>query len=150
MRFLFVLFIMMPLIEIWLILKVGSLVGVPLTVVLIVLTAALGTFLLRREGFATLFRARQKMGAGALPAQEMAEGIMLAFAGALLLTPGFVTDVIGFSLLSHSVRRYVITKFSGQFQFVGGSGGFSAQSMHAGDDAIGDDVIEGEFRRDDS
>ena len=149
MRVLFLLLVMMPLIEIWLIFRVGGLIGIVPTIALIVFTAAAGAFLLRREGVATLFRAQRKMGEGALPAQEMAEGVMLAFAGAMLLTPGFVTDIFGFLLLSRRVRTAVVKKFSGQFQVMGGQQGFGQQGFDPQVPPVSDDVIEGEFHRDD-
>ena len=135
----------MPIIEIALIIQVGQSLGVVPTVALILITAAIGTFLLRREGVATLFRARQKMETGEMPAHEMAEGIMLAFAGALLLTPGFVTDLVGFSLLSRTVRRNLIKQFSGHFSVMGHDGG----TFHSANSSSRADYIDAEYHRDD-
>jgi len=143
MRYIFLLFILMPILEIALIIQVGQFLGMAPTVALILITAAIGTFLLRREGVATLFRARQKMSSGELPGHEMAEGIMLAFAGALLLTPGFVTDVIGFSLLSRTVRKKLIQEFSGYFQFVGSNDG----AVHTENTNPHSDYIDVEYHR---
>lgn len=153
MTYFFLLFIIMPILEIWLILKVGALFGVFPTFALILITAALGMYLLRREGYATLFRAQEKMAAGAMPAHEMAEGMMLAFSGALLLTPGFVTDTVGFLLLSASVRRLLIKQLSSHFKVVE-SGSYSSHpeseryEEHKSTSESGD-YIEGEFRRED-
>ena len=143
MRYAFLLFIAMPLIEIWLILKVGSLMGVVPTILLIIVTAFIGTFLLRNQGLMTLFRAREKMNMGTMPAQEMAEGVMLAFAGALLLTPGFVTDAVGFLLLSGAVRAWVIQRFSGHIQVVGAGQPTGQRASSRAETTI----LEGEFRR---
>lgn len=97
MRYLLLLFIVMPVVEMWLLITVGRQIGALPTIGLVLLTAVVGVALLRAQGFATLFRARQKMDLGELPAMEMAEAIVLAVCGALLLTPGFATDVLGFA-----------------------------------------------------
>ncbi|MDF1763825.1 MAG: FxsA family protein, partial [Oleibacter sp.] len=102
---LLLIFIVIPMIELVLLIKVGSTIGILPTLGLILLTAFIGVNLLRRQGMATLMRARQNMEQGKLPAQELAEGFLLALAGALLLTPGFVTDAIGFTLLVPSMRK---------------------------------------------
>lgn len=104
MRILFVLFIVMPIIEMLILIKVGSLIGAWYTVGLVLLTAVIGVNLLKKQGLSTLMRAQQKAQYGALPVSEIGEGLLLAVAGALLLTPGFVTDAVGFALLSPMVR----------------------------------------------
>lgn len=104
MRVLFVLFIVMPILEMLILLKVGSLIGAWYTVGLVLLTAIIGVNLLKRQGLQTLMRAQRKAQYGALPVSEIGEGLLLAVAGALLLTPGFVTDAIGFALLSPVIR----------------------------------------------
>lgn len=105
---LLLLFILVPLIEIYLLIKVGSVIGAFPTVLVVVLTAVVGTLLLKQQGLATLMRFQQKTMQGGLPAQEMAEGLALAFGGALLLTPGFVTDIIGFLCLIPFTRQGMI------------------------------------------
>lgn len=97
MRALLLLFVIMPIIEMWLLIQVGAEIGPLYTISLVLLTAVIGVQLLRQQGFATLWRGRRKLEEGQLPAQEIAEGIILAVSGALLLTPGFVTDAIGFA-----------------------------------------------------
>ena len=97
MRALLLLFVVMPIIEMWLLIQVGAEIGPLYTISLVLLTAVIGVQLLRQQGFATLWRGRRKLEEGQLPAQEIAEGIILAVSGALLLTPGFVTDAIGFA-----------------------------------------------------
>lgn len=104
MRVLFVLFIVMPILEMLILLKVGSLIGAWYTIGLVLLTAIIGVNLLKRQGLQTLMRAQRKAQYGALPVSEIGEGLLLAVAGALLLTPGFVTDAIGFALLSPVIR----------------------------------------------
>nr|WP_246624848.1 FxsA family protein [Oceanobacter mangrovi] len=101
-------FIVVPLIELAVLIKVGSYIGVLWTVLIIFLTAVLGVRILKQQGMGVLMRAQQKMNEGALPASELAEGFLLALAGALLLTPGFVTDAVGFALLVPQIRRSML------------------------------------------
>ena len=101
----FLLFLLVPLIEIGVFIEVGGLIGLLPTLGLILLTAALGTWQLRAQGLSTLARARQQMEQGQLPAQELYDGFCLIIAGALLLTPGFVTDAVGFALFVPAFRR---------------------------------------------
>ncbi len=103
---LLLLFIVMPVIEMWVLIRVGQQIGAMATIGFVLLTAAVGFALLKRQGFATLFRAQERLNSGELPAMEMAEGIILAVSGALLLTPGFVTDAIGFAGLTPVIRQY--------------------------------------------
>lgn len=108
MRFLLILFILVPIAEIFVLIKVGQVVGALPTIAMILLTAVVGVALLRRQGYAAIARARQKMEQGSMPAGEMVEGLFLAVGGALLLTPGFITDAVGFCCLIPGVRRLLI------------------------------------------
>ena len=92
----------------WVLIKVGGVIGALNTIALVLLTAVVGVALLRRQGFKTLLRARNKMDTGELPAQELVEAIFLAVGGALLLTPGFVTDAVGFCCLIPGIRQVII------------------------------------------
>ena len=85
--------------------EVSGQIGGLTTVALVVLTAVIGIQILKQQGLSTLLRAQDRLQSGELPAQEIVEGMMLAAAGALLLTPGFITDGIGFVLLSGPLRR---------------------------------------------
>jgi UPF0716 protein FxsA len=87
---------------------VGGLIGAGWTVFLVVLTAVIGASLVRRQGINTLARSQDSLAKGELPAVELLEGAALLVAGALLLTPGFFTDGIGFLLLVPSLRRWLI------------------------------------------
>lgn len=107
---LLLIFIVIPLIELAVILKVNSYIGIGWTLGLIIITAFVGVRLLRRQGISTLLRANQKMQQGQVPALELAEGFLLALAGALLLTPGFVTDAVGFALLIPATRKALVHK----------------------------------------
>ena len=101
-------FIIVPIIELAVLIQVGGLIGVVPTIAIIFITAILGVRLLKQQGAGVLLRAQQKMQEGGLPASELAEGFLLALAGALLLTPGFVTDAFGFSLLIPAVRHAML------------------------------------------
>ncbi|MBV1787267.1 FxsA family protein [Marinobacterium sp. D7] len=130
MRFLFLLFVILPIIEITLLLKVGQAIGAWYTVGLVLLSAFIGVNMLRHQGLATLSRAQQRMDRQELPGQEMVEGIVLAVGGALLVTPGFVTDVIGFSCLIPPLRQAFARLLMSRFTVIvasraqGGMGGF--------------------------
>lgn len=105
MRFALLIFIVVPIIEMVVLIEVGGIIGALPTVGLVVLTATLGIWLLRLEGLATLARVQEKLARGEIPGTELLEGIMLLVGGALLLTPGFVTDAIGFTCILPGLRR---------------------------------------------
>ena len=107
-RLLLVLFLVVPLAEIYVLVEVGSEVGAIATIGLVVLTAVVGAALMRAQGLATLRRARAAMAKGEAPALELLEGAVILIAGALLLTPGFITDAAGFACLVPSVRRRLL------------------------------------------
>ena len=97
-------FIFIPLAEIAVFIKVGGWLGLGPTLALIILTAVAGAWMLRHQGLAVLTRAQRQMQQGALPVAEVFEGCCLLIAGALLLTPGFLTDAVGALLLLPAVR----------------------------------------------
>ena len=140
-QILFVLFIVVPLAEIYLLIQVGGVIGALPTVVLVVLTAVIGAGLLRMQGFSTMMRARQSLERGEVPAIEMLEGAAMLVGGALLLTPGFFTDALGFLTLIPPVRRWMIMSFLRRANVI-----TSHQGPPSGD---GPRTIEGEFRRHD-
>ncbi|MCO4784618.1 FxsA family protein [Marinomonas atlantica] len=115
MRFALLLFILVPIVELSVLIQVGSKIGSFTTIALVFLTAIIGVTLIRRQGFATSMKAQEKMRRGELPASEMAEGIMLAFAGVCLLIPGFVTDALGALLLITPFRQAVAARVSLDF-----------------------------------
>lgn len=154
--FLLALFIGVPLLEIAVFIEVGGRIGLGWTLVVVVATALLGTFLLRRQGFATLRSAQQSMDRGALPMRELFDGLCLLFAGALLLTPGFVTDTVGFALFLPPVRdglRRIVGRHLQVHMAGGADAGAEAPERTAPGGAAGRDhagrggpVIDGEFR----
>lgn len=98
------LFIGIPLIEIYLFIQVGGLIGVWPTIALVILTAVIGTAMLRQQGLATLARAQAELQEDRLPMREIFNGFCLLAGGMLLLTPGFLTDALGFALLLPPAR----------------------------------------------
>ena len=106
---LFLLFALFPILEIAILLNVSEQIGGWYTVAIVILTAFLGARLVKQEGLSTLTQAQTKMQQGQVPGQEMAEGLLLVIAGVLLITPGFVTDGIGF-ILSLPITRPLIAK----------------------------------------
>ena len=103
----FALFLIVPVIELALLLSVGSRIGVGATLAIIIGTAIVGASLTRREGLKTWWRFQDKLTTGAFPNEELLDGLMILVAGALLLTPGFLTDAVGFTLLIPGSRRVI-------------------------------------------
>lgn len=112
MRILFLLFAIMPIIEIALLIQVGGIIGGWNTVALVIVTAFVGAYLVRREGFQTLQSAQAKMQRNELPGKEMVEGLMLVIAGVLLVTPGFITDILGFLFVIPGSRHMLAAQLS--------------------------------------
>lgn len=143
---LLLLFIVLPMAELWLLIKVGSVIGPLTTVLMVIFTALLGVTLLRIQGFTALLRAQQKIAAGALPAEELVQGVFLAAGGLLLLVPGFITDALGFLCLTPGIRSLLVAGILKRSQGrVFMARGFSSQAGPS--KAPAPDVIEGEYRR---
>jgi len=111
MPLLFLIFLLVPVLEIYLLIEIGSLIGAVWTVTAVVGTAALGAGLVRRQGLAALARFRSATQVGELPAVTIIEGLALLVAGALLLTPGFFTDLVGFLLLTPPLRQFLVRRW---------------------------------------
>ena len=141
---LLLLFFTVPLVEIYVLLEVGGVIGVLPTIALVVLTAVMGAGLIRAQGLATLGRVQKELERGELPAVAIIEAALLLVAGALLLTPGFVTDTIGFLILVPPLRRRVIESFIARRLAAAGAPGQGRQGASGGPR-----VIEGEYRRED-
>ncbi|NQD91596.1 membrane protein FxsA [Pseudomonas sp. CrR25] len=110
MRAFLFLFLLFPVIELALLIQVGSAIGVLPTLALVIATAILGSVLLRIAGVATAWRAREKLARGELPEQEMLEGLLIAVGGGLLLLPGFISDLFGVLCLLPFSRRRLVNK----------------------------------------
>lgn len=121
-----------PIVEIAVFIAIGDRIGIFYTLLMIFVTAVLGSILLRIEGFRVLGRIQGEMSAGRMPAKELTSGVMILIAGILLLTPGFVTDGIGFLLFLPPVRAAINSFLRSRIniQTMGGSAGFSSFVKH--------------------
>lgn len=140
-------FIGVPLVEIMLFIKIGGVIGMTMTILVVIVTALLGSFLLRAQGLATMRGAQTSMDRGELPMDSVIHGIFLLLAGAFLLTPGFLTDAVGFLLFIPPIRlalgRQILSAVmarstvSGSVS-VGGSARTSRQTWQSGSWQPGD------------
>ncbi len=101
------LFVIVPLLELALLIEIGQVVGFLPTMALVVFTGVTGAWLARLEGLKTLWRLRDDLARGQLPGQAIMDGMSILVGGALLLTPGILTDLVGFSLLLPPTRRAI-------------------------------------------
>jgi len=104
-----VLFLLVPLAELYVIIQVGQAFGALNTIGLLIVISAVGAWLVKREGMSVWRRFQRQVEAGAVPGREIADGVMILFAGALLMSPGFLTDLLGIALLLPPVRAVVRT-----------------------------------------
>ena len=131
-QLLFVLFIIIPIVEITVIMQVGALLGVWPTVAMVIFSAWLGAKYVRQQGLATLQSVQTKMAQGEMPSGEIVTGLMLLVAGLLLVTPGFVTDLLGLSLLIPSVRTGMASHVQKHMKVKQFSGGASFEHTTTG------------------
>lgn len=157
MRAFLLLFLLFPVLELYVFFQVSTAIGFFPALALIILGSMLGGLVLRVAGIATALRARESLNRGELPAQTMLEGLMLALSGGLLLLPGFISDIIGLVLLLPMSRRLLADRmrrrveeqalrqraFADDLQSRGPSGSVPANSRQP-------QVIEGEFEHRDS
>jgi len=151
-RILLIAFIVMPIIEIAVLIQVGGWLGLWPTLALIILTAVAGTWMLRQQGFAVLTRAQSQLERGAVPLGEVFEGFCLVIAGALLLTPGFVTDIMGGLLLLPPIRSWLYQVLGGHLRASVRQGGTTFGTPPPGSGGSPNEkqgrrgpVVEGEF-----
>ncbi|PMO70290.1 FxsA family protein [Vibrio splendidus] len=123
---LLLLFIFVPIIEIGLFIQVGGFLGLWPTIALVLITAFVGASLVRSQGIQTLMSVQGRLQQGEMPAQQILEGVMLAVAGVLLLTPGFMTDVLGMLVLLPAPRAMIAKKMMEKMVVSNMSGGFHA------------------------
>ncbi len=148
-RILFSLFLLIPLLEIYLLIKVGGIIGAWPTVFLVVFTAVLGAFLLRHQGLFTLNKVQTAMARGELPTMAMLEGVVLILCGALLLTPGFFTDALGFLGLVPPLRQAAIRALLTRGMVSAMGGAYQQRHPHHEGHGEGPRTINGEYRRED-
>ena len=104
---LFLAFTIIPIIEIYLLIEIGSMFGALTAVTLVILTGFLGAFLARMQGLQTLYRIQESLRAGRMPSGELLDALLIIIAGLVLLTPGFLTDSAGFLLLIPATRNSI-------------------------------------------
>lgn len=153
-RILPIILMVVPILEIAVFILIGGQIGLGWTLLLILVTAVLGAMLLRRQGFAVLEQIREDVNAGQVPAAAMAHGVLIIVAGVLLLTPGFVTDALGFMLFVPQLREWVwrtlaplfFIRLSGRWsRWPGGNGAaqgafYGAAELASNDTLDGDDI----------
>ena len=112
-------FILIPLVELYLLFQIAAVTSPIATLALVIVTGIIGSYLARREGAMAWFRFQNALGEGRMPSREIQDGLMIVFAAALLLTPGLLTDLVGFTLLvpwgRDLVRRYVLKPYVSRF-----------------------------------
>lgn len=143
-KWLFLLFLLVPIAEIYVLIEVGEVIGAGWTILFVIATAVLGAWLVKLQGLATMQRAQQSISRGETPALEMLEGMALFISGFLLLIPGFVTDAVGFLLLIPALRRALLLKLIRNSNVIFRQQ-WSARSRYS----QSDDIIEGEVIKDD-
>ena len=111
----FLLFIFIPIIEIAIFITVGSNIGILNTIAIILLTAVIGIYFVRRQGLTLLFNAQRNMTQGIMPTEEIKGGIFLLISGLLLITPGFFTDCVGFLMFFKPVQNFISQKARNYF-----------------------------------
>ena len=98
------LFLVVPFVELFVLIQVGQAIGALPTIGILVVVSVVGAWLVKREGLGVLRRAQEQVQRGVVPGTELVDGVLILFAGALLLTPGFFTDVLGIALLIPPMR----------------------------------------------
>ncbi len=104
---LLIIFIILPILELAVLLRLDNAIGLFQTIILIFLTGIIGAWLVRQQGINILFRIKKEINNGNIPAKEMIDGVMLLIAGAVLITPGLITDTFGFLLLIPYTRNFI-------------------------------------------
>ena len=132
MPYLLLLFIAIPIIEMWLLISISRHIGALLTISLVVATAVIGVHWLRQQGFSTLLKLNERLSAGEMPAREITEGVIITIGGALLLTPGFATDALGFACLFAPSRALLVKSLFSRIQNGIMASAMSASSMSTG------------------
>jgi len=132
MPYLLLLFIAIPIVEMWLLISISRHIGALLTISLVVATAVIGVHWLRQQGFSTLLKLNERLSAGEMPAREITEGVIITIGGALLLTPGFATDALGFACLFAPSRALLVKTLFSRIQNGIMASAMSASSMSTG------------------
>jgi UPF0716 protein FxsA len=162
MRVFLLLLLLFPVLELFVLVKVGMSIGFLPTFLLVVAGSMLGVFVVRIAGVATALSARQSLARGELPAQQMLDGLMMTIGGGLLVLPGFISDVLGLLFLMPFTRRLIVGKVRNRAEAQAARQRAFAENMHAANSAgpmhpgaarpearrpevIEGEVIEGEY-----
>ena len=159
------LFIVVPIVELYVLIQIGQAIGILPTIALLILDSVLGAALMRAQGRATWLRFNRALAEGRVPGREVVDGVLVIFGGALLLTPGFLSDILGLVLLIPPtralVRRVLVARFGGRLvaAAAGGAqsrmgriftfetaGGGAARRRGTGSSRVDDDVVDGTAR----
>ena len=132
------LFVVFPILELWVLIRVGVAIGAGLTIGLVVLSAMLGIAILNRQGFRTLARVRARVARGEEPSAAVLDGMVLALAGLLLVIPGFVSDLLALLMLIPAPRAWLVRRLLA-----------AAQPPRGAPAQRSSRVIEGEYERED-
>jgi UPF0716 protein FxsA len=114
--YLFLILVLVPLVELFLLLKLAEVTSPAVSLGVVILTGVVGTLLARSQGFRTLRRARAELAGGRMPAAALIDAVMIFLAGALLVSPGILTDLLGISLLVPACRRFYRRKATDWFR----------------------------------
>ncbi|MEM6886590.1 MAG: FxsA family protein [Pseudomonadota bacterium] len=142
---LFFAFLAVPLVEITLFIQIGGLIGLGWTLLTVVATAVLGTYLVRNQGLLAMSQIRASFSEIRDPTEPLVHGAMILFSGALLLTPGFFTDAVGFLLLVPSVRTAAFNALRSKVKAHQFGTAHGPQASAHSDPQRHDDVIEGDY-----
>lgn len=134
--------LLIPFIELYLLLEVGSFLGIFPTIIVIIGTGVLGVWFFRQQGFTTLKRFQDSLARGEVPAYEMIEGPILLIGGALLIAPGFFTDILGLACLIPPMRKAIAKYVIEHYLVTAQNSPFSQAPQEKA-------AIEGEFRKED-
>ena len=153
---LFFIFILVPLIELYILLEVGAIIGSGWTFLIIIATAVIGTRLVRQQGLSTWNQIQQELAQGKLPAQSLFDGICILISGVLLITPGFMTDILGLLLLTPVFRATTYKHLGNKIRIVGRSAYTQEHSFEAHEHKTNKETqhhnpttLDGEFTRKD-
>ena len=135
---LLLLFVFLPMIELYLLIMLGARIGPMPTIGLIVLTGIIGATLARQQGLSTLARIQNELRQGRAPTQELAEGAMILVGGLVLLTPGILTDIFGFAMMVPGIRKSLAKQFKVRFPkgFTSTRAGFQAGTKPRPEDDV--------------
>lgn len=125
-RTLFVLFLIVPIVEISILIQLAEVIGGWTTILVVVLTAYAGAKMVKQQGVATLAQIQQKSASGQIPGEELFSGVCILISGVLLLTPGILTDVLGFALLTPAIRKLMIVELKKRIHLFAANGGQNA------------------------